>query len=163
VGTANNDDSTFSISDKVYDRAAIIDLDRKCDPFKAAKHSPCHISYADLTLLFIDAHKKYSISEEAQQKISRLDEYMTEVFRISFGNRITKQIRSYIPITLACGGTEEDALDDIISRKLLSKLEQLSPAYVKSETDSLCAFLDEVFGENSLPQCRAYIASLRRF
>lgn len=163
VGTANNDDSTFSISDKVYDRAAIIDLDRKCEPFIPEKHPPCHISYADLIKLYIDAHKKHSISAEAQSKIIRLDEYMTEIFHLSFGNRIMKQIGSYIPIILACGGTEEDALDDIISRKLLRKLEQLSPAFVKSETDALCDLLDELFGEDSLPQCRSYITSLRRF
>ncbi|MDE5667281.1 MAG: AAA family ATPase, partial [Clostridia bacterium] len=29
VGTANNDDSTFSISDKVYDRAMVLNLDKK--------------------------------------------------------------------------------------------------------------------------------------
>ena len=33
VGTANNDDSTFAISDKVYDRAMVINLDKKSNPF----------------------------------------------------------------------------------------------------------------------------------
>ena len=35
VGTANNDDSTFSISDKVYDRAMVLNLDKKASPFEA--------------------------------------------------------------------------------------------------------------------------------
>ena len=29
IGTANNDDSTFSVSDKVYDRAFVINIDSK--------------------------------------------------------------------------------------------------------------------------------------
>ena len=33
IGTANNDDSTFAISDKVYDRAMVINLDQKSEPF----------------------------------------------------------------------------------------------------------------------------------
>ena len=35
VGTANNDDSTFAISDKVYDRAMILNLDMKSERFAA--------------------------------------------------------------------------------------------------------------------------------
>ena len=33
IGTANNDDSTFAISDKVYDRAMILNLDNKSERF----------------------------------------------------------------------------------------------------------------------------------
>ena len=33
IGTANNDDSTFAISDKVYDRSMVMNLDYRCDPF----------------------------------------------------------------------------------------------------------------------------------
>ncbi|SCY15572.1 nitroreductase family protein [Butyrivibrio sp. INlla14] len=34
VGTANNDDSTSIITDKVYDRAQVLDMDSRVDPFK---------------------------------------------------------------------------------------------------------------------------------
>lgn len=34
IGTANNDDSTFAISDKVYDRAMVMNLDKKAKPFE---------------------------------------------------------------------------------------------------------------------------------
>ncbi|MBQ7603645.1 MAG: hypothetical protein IJU75_01700, partial [Clostridia bacterium] len=34
VGTINNDDSTFSVADKVYDRAIPIDLDSRAEPFE---------------------------------------------------------------------------------------------------------------------------------
>ena len=44
IGTANNDDSTFAISDKVYDRAAVLDLDKKCAPFAAKAASSQRIS-----------------------------------------------------------------------------------------------------------------------
>jgi hypothetical protein len=35
VGTANNDDSTFAISDKVYDRGMPININSKAAPFDA--------------------------------------------------------------------------------------------------------------------------------
>ncbi|MBQ8382750.1 MAG: hypothetical protein IJX47_06045 [Clostridia bacterium] len=162
IGTANNDDSTFAISDKVYDRAAVIDLERKCAPFPCESSSACHISYWQLTQLFEQAKKAYALSDESRRKLARLDAYMSDVFRVSFGNRIMKQIEAYIPIMIACGGSEAEALDDLLARKILRKLEQLSPAFVKNESDGLLALLDELFGIKTLRQSREYIDKLRK-
>ncbi len=162
VGTANNDDSTFAISDKVYDRAAVMDLERKCTPFDAPRTEACHISYAELERLFREAQTKHTLSTDTRDRLAKLDEYLKEVFRISFGNRIMKQIEAYIPIMLECGGSEGEALDDILSRKILRKLEQLSPAFVKAETPALISKLDELFGADSLQQSREYIQRLKK-
>lgn len=162
VGTANNDDSTFSISDKVYDRAAVIDLDHKCAPFAVEGASVCHISFAELNLLFEKAKNKYSLSNENREKLAMLDSYMINVFRVSFGNRIMKQIESYIPIMIACGGNELDALDDLISHKILRKLEQFSPAFVKSEAGELMAFINKLFGSGKMPQCTECIEKMQK-
>lgn len=48
VGTANNDDSTFSVSDKVYDRAFTINLDSKGVPFDAPPTPASRISYSEV-------------------------------------------------------------------------------------------------------------------
>ena len=55
-----------------------------------------------------------------------------------------KQIEAHVPIMIACGGSKTEALDDILAREILRKLEQLSPAYVKSEANGLVALLDEL-------------------
>ena len=162
VGTANNDDSTFAISDKVYDRAAVIDLDRKCTPFVCDAPSPCHISNEALALLFEKAKEKYTLSSEGKDKLAKLDKYLSEVFRVSFGNRIMRQTEAYVPIMIACGGTETEALDDILARKILRKLEQLSPAFVKSESENLLNLLDELFGLKNLPQSSEQIKRIKR-
>ena len=47
MGTANNDDSTFSVSDKVYDRAFTINLDSKGVPFDAPPTPASRISYSE--------------------------------------------------------------------------------------------------------------------
>ena len=162
IGTANNDDSTFAISDKVYDRAAVIDLDYKCAPFQAPETKICHVSFEELNRLYTEAKEKYKLSDECRTKLAKLDDYMSEVFRVSFGNRIMKQIETYIPIMMACGGEEVDALDDLLARKILRKLEQLSPAFVRSEADGLLDLLDELFGEEHLAQSKDYVKRLKR-
>ena len=44
LGTANNDESTFSISDKVYDRSMVLNLDNKAKQFDAPQQNPIKIS-----------------------------------------------------------------------------------------------------------------------
>ena len=153
VGTANNDDSTFSISDKVYDRAMVLNLDKKAVPFEA-EGSSMKISSTHLVELMEQAQREYEISDRNLRRIKKLDEYMIKTFHITFGNRIMKQIRCYVPVLVACGGTEVEALDDILSRKVFRKLESKNPVYVKQMAEGLCGYLDELFGEDKLPLCK---------
>lgn len=162
IGTANNDDSTFAISDKVYDRAAVIDLDRKSAPFAAKDTPAAHISFEELNRRFAEAKRSYKLSAGNRNNLTRLDSYLTEVFRVSFGNRILRQIEDYVPVMVACGGTELGALDDILARKILRKLEQLSPALIKSEAPALAALLEELFSPGSLPLSREYLNRLEK-
>ena len=71
-----------------------------------------------------------------------------------------KQIYEYVPVYLACGGSELEALDDIFSKKVLRKLEAQSLTHVKLEAGGLINTLETVFGTDSLPQCVAYIEHL---
>ena len=162
IGTANNDDSTFAISDKVYDRASVIDLDRKSVPFGAPDTPAAHISYEALNSCFAEAQKRYTMSAASREKLTRLDGHMAEVFRVSFGNRIMRQIEEYVPVMVACGGTEWGALDDILARKIFRKLEQISPALIKNEMPALLALLDDLFGADALPLSREYLFRLSK-
>ncbi len=157
VGTANNDDSTFSISDKVYDRAMVLNLDKKAVPFETPEWKGNKISASRLEELFARAQREFDISDRNMRRLKKLDEYMIRTYHITFGNRIMKQIRSYVPVLVACGGTELEALDDILSRKVFRKLESKNPVYVKQTADETCAFLDELFGEDKLPLCKEQI------
>ena len=162
IGTANNDDSTFSISDKVYDRAMILNLDSKCESFKAPKTDGKRISGEYFKKLADKAKKEYVVTVRNEKRLQELDKYLIEHFRITFGNRIMKQIRTYVPVYVACGGKEIEALDDILAKKVMRKLEMQNPVYVKRSADDLCVFLDETFGEDEMPLCKAYVAGLKR-
>ena len=91
-----------------------------------------------------------------------LDAYLIEKFQITFGNRIMRQIKSYLPVYVACGGTELEALDDILTKKVLRKLETQNTAYLRSEAEELCNFIDSVFGEENMKRCKEYIRRVAR-
>ena len=162
IGTANNDDSTFAISDKVYDRAMVINLDKKAKQFEVPVQDSIKVSASHLDDLYTKAQKEYAISERNQRRIRTLDKYLIETFHITFGNRIMKQIKAYVPVMVACGGTELDALDDILSKKVLRKLEAKNPVYVKNASQGLIDFIDNLFGTDKMEQCKEYIINFEQ-
>jgi len=162
IGTANNDDSTFAISDKVYDRAMILNLDTKSERFAAPETKKQAISAERFKELAARAVKEYGISRRNMKRLELLDKYLTKNFHITFGNRIMKQIMTYIPVYVACGGDELFALDDILSKKVMRKLETQNPIYLRNSAEGLVAYIDELFGDGRMPLCKEFIERLQR-
>ncbi|MCD8308236.1 MAG: AAA family ATPase [Clostridia bacterium] len=154
VGTANNDDSTFAISDKVYDRAMIMDLDRKAEPFRAGKVKKVHITSDRFYRLANEAKKEYRITGRNRRRLGELDKYMIEKYHITFGNRIKKQIEEYIPVYVGCGGKEIDALDEILSKKVMRKLSMQNPILVRNTSEDFIRYIDDLFGEENMQLCK---------
>ncbi len=162
VGTANNDDSTFAISDKVYDRAMILNLDAKAERFAAPATERMHISAEQFCDLVKKAESEHGLSRRNAARLAELDSYLIKHFHITFGNRIMKQIRTYIPVFVSCGGEELGALDDILAKKVIRKLETQNPIYLRGAADGLIAYLEELFGADKMPLCKEYIRRLQR-
>ena len=162
IGTANNDDSTFAISDKVYDRAMILNLNRKAEVFHAEETGARRLSMDNWKRLVADAQREYALTRRSRGRIRKLDAYLGEHYRISFGNRIMKQIEAYVPAYIACGGTEAEALDDIFAKKVLRKLESLNPVYVRNSAENLRQFLDDLFGQGRMASCLDYLNHLEK-
>ena len=147
IGTANNDDSTFTITDKVYDRAIPIELNERANAFECDPYPACPISYRRLQAMFAQAKQDYPISDATIEKMNRLDLYLQTRFKLAFGNRIIKQMYDFIPVYVACGGTEVDGLDYIIARKVLKKFESLNVSFVRDEIKELIEYIDKTFGK----------------
>ena len=162
IGTANNDDSTFAISDKVYDRAMVLNLDTKSERYTAPKTNRMCISAKQFEELVKEALVEYDVSERNKRRLELLDKYLIEHFHITFGNRIMKQIRTYIPVYISCGGEELDALDDILSKKVIRKLETQNPIYLRNTAEGLVSYLDELFGADNMKICKEHIKRLER-
>ena len=162
IGTANNDDSTFAISDKVYDRAMIMNLDKKTQVFYAEDTDGVKITYERFMELIKKAKKDYGITGRKMRQIKELDKYMMEHFHITFGNRIMKQLKEYVSAYISCGGTEEEAIDDMVAKKIMRKLETQNPVYVRNSIDGLCATIEEVFGQDKMELTKEYLRHLER-
>ena len=159
-GTANNDDSTFTISDKVYDRAISLFFDDKGRPFEAANQEAMSIPYDQLRRLYDNAINQYPISEEMIKKFDTLDNFVIKKFKLAFGNRILKQLETFIPVFVGCGGSEVDGFDFIFTNKVLKKFESLNIAFLKDELKELDAQLDKLYGKGNFKMAHNYIEGL---
>ena len=140
----------------------IMNLDTKAEIFEGKAQDGIHLSAAHFDALAAEARLEYRLSHRNRQRLRRLDDYMIEKFKITFGNRIMKQIDSYVPTYLACGGSELDALDDILSKKVFRKLETQNPIFVRNNVEALSSFLDELFGYDGMKLCKSYLTKFER-
>ena len=159
-GTANNDDSTFTISDKVYDRAISLFFDDKGRAFEAENQEPLSIPYSQLENLYSEAKKQFTISEQMLKKFEELDNFVIRKFKLAFGNRIMKQLESFVPTYIACGGSEAEAFDFIFTNKILKKFESLNIAFLKEELEELVVYLDKLYGKGKFPKAQEFIRNL---
>ena len=162
IGTANNDDSTFAISDKVYDRALVINLDAKGIPFEAPETKPKYISYSYVESLYAKAIEEHPVSDELIEKIGMLDLYVIEKFRVAFGNRIIKQLRIFVPVYVACGGTDLEGIDYILATKVFRKFEGLNLSLIRDEIRGLILYMDKLFGKDTMRECIDYLQRLQK-
>ena len=103
-----------------------------------------------------------SLSAETEANLETLNDYLIKNFKLAFGNRIIKQIKDFVPAFMACGGTELEAVDFMVAKKVLRKFESLSLGFMKDELTRFSGYLDQVFGRNQMKICKDYVDYLKK-
>ncbi len=156
IGTANRDESTFVISDKVYDRAHTMNFTKRAPKVRnyASPMDKQFYDYETMNRLFVDAKKQGNFDAENSELIKAVEALLAP-FNISFGNRILKQIEEFVNIYQACfdkENVESEAVEKIILSKVVAKLE------TKTLDDK--EKLEQEFTKLKLHQCAAFIRRL---
>jgi hypothetical protein len=140
IGTANQDESTFEITDKVYDRAQVIDFrQRHSKNGGGGRAVQRRVALGNLLEAFdgAKAAKAYQLNEPELGYLGRLDSFLVSAFDVTFGNRILDQIKSFVPVYVAAGGTKGEGFDIQFARKILRKLENLHEPSARQSLDRL--------------------------
>lgn len=128
IGTANRDESTFEISDKVYDRAATMNFNQRAPKVRNYSNpiESKYLSYDKFEKLLEKALKEQTFDLESVSYVNDV-EALLRPYNISFGNRIMNQIEAYVKIYISCFTNSkeliDEALEDILLSKVVSKLE----------------------------------------
>lgn len=127
IGTANRDESTFVISDKVYDRAQTMNFTKRAAKVRNYSNPipQQFYDYETMNLLLKDAKANGKFDAENSELVKRVESLLAP-FNISFGNRILKQIEDFVNIYSACFANEDvesEAIEKILLSKVVAKLE----------------------------------------
>lgn len=131
IGTANKDESTFEISDKVYDRAMTMNFNTraKTQQVYAEEMKAKFVSYEQFETLINEAKQNYEFSIDDNPIVKEVEQILLP-YNISFGNRIARQIESFVKVYCSCfenpKANESSALEIILLSKVVAKLENKS-------------------------------------
>lgn len=132
VGTANRDESTFEITDKVYDRAQVLEFNKRAQPSGNIQTvERIYLPFDVLQKLFQKAFSEFEFKTEQYELLNQIEQILQAKFRISYGNRIQDQMNLFVPVYVAAGQgrglTNDDlikeAIDYQLTYKVLRKLE----------------------------------------
>lgn len=156
IGTANRDESTFVISDKVYDRAHTMNFNKRAAKVRnfGEELKPVFYSYEMLKKMLDEALTTGNFDAEDNPLISKVEAILAP-YNISFGNRILKQIEGFVNIYVACFNDEsliDEAVETILLSKVVSKLE----TKVIEDKDGLISEFEEL----GLSRCVKFIETL---
>ena len=139
----------------------ILNLDKKAESFEGVPTRRVRISNTNFENLINNAVSVYTNYDELDKKIDLINTILIENFEITFGNRMVNQIRTYVPVYIACGGKEEDAFDDFIAKKILRKLEGKDALKVSNKVDNTIDQIDAQFGKDNMKRSKEYLKSFK--
>jgi hypothetical protein len=119
------------------------------------------MSYEYLDSLYKQAEKANQMSPNTLDKLMKLDLFITAKFKVTFGNRIMKQIKQFIPVYIACGRSELEGLDYLCANKIFRKFEALNLAFLQDEIDELIQLISKLFGKGEFVESIALLESYK--
>lgn len=122
IGTANHDETTNELADKTYDRAHVMVLPRHEGTFRTERLQAVHYSFQSLQQRFTAAVGAHG--QEVQELLDQLQQgelttVLEKSFGLGWGNRFERQARRFIPVMMACGASKHDALDHLLSTRVM--------------------------------------------
>lgn len=122
IGTANHDETTSELADKTYDRSHVMTLPKQDHSFDIKPYDRKKYSYSSLMKAFDNVAKKDEGKVvELLGKLTSHDitNQLADTFDLGWGNRFERQAKRFIPVMLACGATEGQALDHLLSTRVM--------------------------------------------
>ena len=165
VGTANKDESTYTITERVYDRAIVINFEEKHMPIETeAVTEPIKVSYNQFDKLVNDAKANADgiLTDDEKVKFEELYNFINDTFDVQVGDRIFAQLDTFTSVFTACGGNKYKALDIMFANKFIRKLGNSFDENMAEDLDKLVSMIDNNFGKDNFAESVKQIALIKK-
>lgn len=124
IGTANHDETTKDFAPKTYDRSHVMEFPRHPEAFSVKRlNAPSSLTMEALQAAFSRA--RHTHQALAARTTAFLEKSLTDDLAklgLGWGNRLERQIDSFVPVIIEAGGALGEAADHLVATKLLRKL-----------------------------------------
>ena len=166
VLTANEDESTFELADKTFDRAAVLQMDQQAPPTVEAHtrdEQPKAIS-AKWFIGELQRRGRRAMDKDRDAWLGKVQGALLEKLGYGLGNRFPEQARAFIHVFEDLGGDPNDALDRLVATKVLRKVERERDPNRYAEVEAIRAEVAKIPGgkaARSLPLLDRTLKGLR--
>ena len=107
--------------------------------------------------------KVQKVNESEKKEVIKTWSRRSTIFPEFIGNTFAVHNgKEFVPVYVACGGTEIDGLDYVLCNKILRKFESLNLGFIRDEIDAYIQYLSDNFGEENMTECKEYLARLKK-
>ena len=122
VGTVNDDETTYSISDKIYDRAQVMDFQDISQSGHGTLPSEDEVFDPLSFVGYLDSQPKDGHNEEIDRFLNDLNKELRNRFYANLSYRPRGQIQAFIRAYLIADGNPSEALDLQMVSKVIPKI-----------------------------------------
>ncbi|MFD1292613.1 AAA family ATPase [Lutibacter holmesii] len=122
IGTANHDETTLQFAPKTYDRANILEMPINIEEFEIKNVDLSKVTIPNKEFINFTSSQKWNKNHRALNYLEGNFKNICGKFGIGWGNRLQKQVKTFIPVFKALEGDDANALDHIISSKILRSI-----------------------------------------
>ena len=157
IGTANRDESTFEISDKVYDRAHTMNFNKRAKRINVTEAPSLqkYLSAQTFAELLEQSKNAIKFDVDSSHVVKEVEELLAP-YNISFGNRIANQIEAFVSIYCSCFHDPYSVLDEALETILLSKVVAKLETRSVDNKEALAAEFDRI----GLERCSEFVRGL---
>jgi len=156
--TANEDESTFELADKTFDRSAVLQMNEQAPDRVDAMDSiavPRSVS-AGWLRKELQRVSRQSLDPSRRDWVDSVQKTVLQKLGYGLGNRFPEQARAFVQVFTAMGGDPNQALDRLVASKVLRKVERERDPNRRSEVEAVQAVVKSIPG-GSAPLCTALL------
>lgn len=129
--------------------ASVIDLDveKTGSASESVISNAKPISAQQMEALKYRSRKAISIDEQIWKSVDSLEEFVNERAPYHIGNKVFLQLESYVSVYLSSGGASGEAVDGMLSSKLLPAILSITKGNAQMQEVDFIQTIESIFGE----------------
>jgi hypothetical protein len=130
-------------------------------PKDEIRHNEFKLSYENITNFLTEGYEEYFLKEKQWKKIDRIEEHLKQYSTFSLDNRLFRQLERYSSTYIMFGGDKYDAMDCMLSAKLLPVIALIDIDRTYSNEEGMLKLFERIIGLENLSRSKKLLKEIQ--